>query len=179
MSNREFREIINDVPAPSGSGNRPNSPPNKGKGKECADYLVKIVQEEGVGLIKFLLSAAVSSAAATEKIPEVSKVHERHFRDLMCFPKAAQKEWKIAGKEELEALHRRNVFKLTDLPKGHKTIGCRWVFDVKSDGRKKARLVVLRLRTMCYIEPVLAFGTEQDIIVNSRCLSSKCSQKSS
>jgi hypothetical protein len=32
---------------------------------------------------------------------------------------------------------------------------------------------------MCYIEPVLAFGTEQDIIVNSRCLSSERSQRSS
>jgi hypothetical protein len=32
---------------------------------------------------------------------------------------------------------------------------------------------------MCYIEPVLVFGTEQDIIVNSRCLSSGCSQRSS
>jgi hypothetical protein len=30
---------------------------------------------------------------------------------------------------------------------------------------------VLRLRTICYIEPVLTFGTEQDIIVNSRRLS--------
>jgi hypothetical protein len=50
-------------------------------------------------------------------------------------------EWKIACKEELEALYRHNVFKLTDLPKGRKTIGCRWVFDVKSDGCKKARLV--------------------------------------
>jgi hypothetical protein len=32
--------------------------------------------------------------------------------------------------------------------------------------------------TMCYIEPVLTFGTEQDIIVNSRCSSSKRSQRS-
>jgi Reverse transcriptase (RNA-dependent DNA polymerase) len=37
--------------------------------------------------------------------------------------------------------HQRNVFKLTSLPKGRKTIGCRWVFDVKLDGHKKARLV--------------------------------------
>jgi hypothetical protein len=43
----------------------------------------------------------------------------------MRLTKAAQKEWKIACKEELEALCRRNVFKLTDLPKGHKTIGYR------------------------------------------------------
>jgi hypothetical protein len=37
---------------------------------------------------------------------------------------------------------------------------------------------LLRLRTICYIEPVLAFGTEQDIIVNSRRLSPQRSQRS-
>jgi hypothetical protein len=40
MSNREFRKIIDGVPAPSGSGNRPDSPLHEGKGKKCADYLV-------------------------------------------------------------------------------------------------------------------------------------------
>ena len=59
----------------------------------------------------------------------------------MHLPKATQKEWKTACKEELEALHRHNVFKLTSLQKGCKTIGCRWVFDIKSDSHKKARLV--------------------------------------
>ena len=44
--------------------------------------------------------------------------------------KAMQEEWNTACREELEALRRCNIFKLTDLPKGHKTIGCRWVFDV-------------------------------------------------
>jgi Reverse transcriptase (RNA-dependent DNA polymerase) len=141
MSNREFRKIIDDVPEPSGSGNRPDSPPHKGKGKEHANYLVKMIQEGGASLIKFLLRAAVSLASAKGKIPEVSKVHEWHFRDLMHLPKATQEEWKIACKEELEALHWHNVFKLTDLPKGRKTIGCRWVFNVKSDSHKKARLV--------------------------------------
>jgi Reverse transcriptase (RNA-dependent DNA polymerase) len=97
-----------------------------------------MVQEGGAGLIKFLLSAAVSSASAKEKI---TKVREWHFKDLMCLPKAMQEEWKIACKEELEALCRRNIFKLTNLPKSCKTIGCRWVFNIKSDGHKKARLV--------------------------------------
>ena len=55
--------------------------------------------------------------------------------------KAVQEEWNTACKEKLEALHQRNIFELTDLPKGHKTIGCRWVFNVKSDRQKKARLV--------------------------------------
>ena len=59
----------------------------------------------------------------------------------MCFPEAAWKEWKAACYEEMESLDKHDVFELTDLPKGCKTIGCRWVFDVKGDGCKKARLV--------------------------------------
>jgi Reverse transcriptase (RNA-dependent DNA polymerase) len=58
-----------------------------------------------------------------------------------AFAKGNTGGMKIACKEELEALCQRNVFKLTDLPKGRKTIGCRWVFDVKTDSCKKARLV--------------------------------------
>jgi hypothetical protein len=95
-----------------------------------------MVQKGDAKLIKLLLSAAVSSADAKGKIPDVTKVREWHFRDLKCLPKAAQEEWKIACKKELEALHQCNVFKLTNLPKGHKTIGYRWVFDIKSDGHK-------------------------------------------
>ena len=59
----------------------------------------------------------------------------------MCFPEAARKEWKAACNEEMESLHKHDVFELTDLPKGCKTIGCRWVFNVKGDGHKRARLV--------------------------------------
>ena len=59
----------------------------------------------------------------------------------MCLPKAMQEEWKIACREELEALCQCNIFRLTNLLKGCKTIGCRWVFDVKLDSRKMARLV--------------------------------------
>ena len=59
----------------------------------------------------------------------------------MHFPEAAQKEWKAACYEELESLDKHDVFELTNLPNSHKTIGCRWVFDIKGDGQKKARLV--------------------------------------
>ena len=59
----------------------------------------------------------------------------------MRFPEAAWKEWKTAMLEELESLQKRNVFELTNLPKGRKPIGCRWVFNVKTDSQKKARLV--------------------------------------
>jgi hypothetical protein len=55
-------------PGPSGSS-------SKARPSKSAD-LTKMVQDGGAGLINFLLSAAVSSADAKEKIPEVSKVHE-------------------------------------------------------------------------------------------------------
>jgi hypothetical protein len=64
-----------------------------------------MVQEGGADLIKFPLSAAVSSAPTKGRIPDVTKVHEWHFRDLMRLPKAAQEECNIACKEEFEALH--------------------------------------------------------------------------
>jgi Reverse transcriptase (RNA-dependent DNA polymerase) len=41
----------------------------------------------------------------------------------------------------LESLQKRSILKLTDPPKGCKIIGCQWVFDIKSDGWKKAQLV--------------------------------------
>jgi Reverse transcriptase (RNA-dependent DNA polymerase) len=142
MSNQGFQRLTEGVPAPSGSSNRPKSPPSEGKGKQRADYLAWIVQEGGAGLINFLLSATVKPTdGAGGKLPDVRNVREWHYRDLMHFPEAAQKEWKAACFEELESLKKRSIFKLTNLPKGHKTIGCRWVFDIKSDGRKKARLV--------------------------------------
>ena len=59
----------------------------------------------------------------------------------MHLPQAARDKWKTAMQEELEALQKHEVFELTNLPKGRKVIGCRWVFDIKSDGCKKARLI--------------------------------------
>jgi hypothetical protein len=138
MGQRDWENLIGD-PAPSpvqSTLGRPSAP-----GTPPAADMAKMVQEGGVELINFLLRAAVSSTEASGKLPDVRNVREWHFKDLMRLPEAARKEWKTACLEELEALRRRNVFKLTDLPKGRKAIGCRWVFDVKSDGRKKARLV--------------------------------------
>src|SRR5260370_41377840 len=56
-------------------------------------------------------------------------------------PQAQQKEWKAACREELESRCRRNAYELVDPPKGRKIIKNRWVFDQKTDGRKKARIV--------------------------------------
>ncbi|KAA0066752.1 Retrovirus-related Pol polyprotein from transposon TNT 1-94 [Cucumis melo var. makuwa] len=40
-------------------------------------------------------------------------------------------KWQRAMDEEIEAIERNNTWELTDLPKGHKTIGVKWVYKTK------------------------------------------------
>ena len=54
--------------------------------------------------------------------------------------------WRLAVMEEMNALRRSGTWEIVELPKGKKTVGCKWVFNVKckADGsveRYKARLV--------------------------------------
>ena len=89
--------------------------------------------------IRKLISKAIPPLEG-EKVPP-QNVREWTFRDIVSLPKAEQKEWFTACREELEALRARDVYDLVDRPKGRKVVKNRWVFDVKTDGRKKARLV--------------------------------------
>lgn len=55
-------------------------------------------------------------------------------------------EWKEAMKEELDSIMENDTWELTELPKGRKAVGSKWVFKTKFDGskniiRRKARLV--------------------------------------
>ena len=55
-------------------------------------------------------------------------------------------EWKNAVSEEIKALEKNSTWKICTLPKGYKTVGCKWVFSLKYkvDGtfdRHKAMLV--------------------------------------
>lgn len=66
------------------------------------------------------------------------------FSEALASPQS--REWKEAMECELRSLHSNEVWTLTDLPKGKKVIGSRWVFKTKlgADGqvdRYKARLV--------------------------------------
>ena len=54
--------------------------------------------------------------------------------------------WKNAMEAELQAVRDNNTWSLSDLPKGHRAIGLKWVFKVKKDAagnvvKHKARLV--------------------------------------
>jgi hypothetical protein len=42
---------------------------------------------------------------------------------------------------EIKALNDRNVWELVNLPQNRRPIKCRWVYDIKTDGRKRGRLV--------------------------------------
>ena len=55
-------------------------------------------------------------------------------------------KWKRAMKEEISALNKNETWEKCELPRGKKTVGCRWVYTIKylTDGtieRYKARLV--------------------------------------
>ena len=107
---------------------------------ESAELLMaQLCREGGVELITELLSKAVP--VDDDALPDTSKIRDWTFKDILKLPSAQQKEWMNACREELEALRQRKVYSLVDRPKGRKVIKCRWVFDQKSDGRKRARLV--------------------------------------
>eukprot|EP00253_Pinus_taeda_P034717 PITA_34717 len=68
----------------------------------------------------------------------------------LCYQKAVEgsnsDKWKAAMKEEMMALSKNGTWDLVELPKGRKTVGCKWVFKLKrgvndTEDRYKARLV--------------------------------------
>ena len=155
-------------PAGTASGEpqsaRDNPPsPSRGSVDEVEDLLlVHLAQEGGVEFVRYILAQAVPHEVSTEP-----PIREWTYRDILRLPEVQQKDWKIACREELEALRKREVFELVDLPKGRKVIKNRWVFDKKTDGRKKARLVAKGFSQIEGIDfneifsPVVRFETVQ------------------
>jgi len=94
-------------------------------------HLNRLVWEEGVVFIAFLLNKAVPLAADQLVF----------YKDIARLPSQLREQWKKACQEELEALRKCKVFELADLPPGCKAIKNCWVFTTKSNGHKKARLV--------------------------------------
>jgi len=94
-------------------------------------HLNHLVWEEGVEFIALLLNKAVPMASDQLVF----------YKDIARLPSQLWEQWKKACQEELEALRKRKVFELADLPKGCKAIKNCWVFTTKSHGCKKARLV--------------------------------------
>jgi len=93
---------------------------------------------EGGALWEYLLSKAISHH---DELPDPMNVRDWTTKDIGKLSAKDQWAWRIAQFEELEALKKRNVYELADLPPGRKAIKNCWVFDLKSDGWKKAHLV--------------------------------------
>ena len=66
---------------------------------------------------------------------------QTHYKDIAQMSIQLQREWREACSQEIEILKQRNIYELVPLSKGAKMVKNRWVFAIKSDGRKKARLV--------------------------------------
>ena len=66
------------------------------------------------------------------------------------------KMWKDAMEEEMSSLHKNNTWDLTELPKGKKVIGCKWVY-VKKHGS-------LKEYTVCYKAGLVVKGYAQCLV---------------
>ena len=97
--------------------------------------VAKLASEGGARFWNFLLAQRVSD------LPDPTRVRDWTRREISKLPTEEQAQWFEAERAELEALKKRKVYEIVDLPAGRKAIKCRWVYDIKSDGRKKARLV--------------------------------------
>jgi hypothetical protein len=126
---------------PSSSGIRVNSDSDNEHDRTfntapSDDDMALLCREGGVKFLQLLLSKA-------DKLdgPIKPNIRDWAFRDLARLSKSEQAEWKHACQKQLEVLRQHNVFKLVDKPKCKHVVKNRWVFDVKPDGRKQARLV--------------------------------------
>jgi hypothetical protein len=92
----------------------------------------------------------MSNYLSYDKLSHTHKAYVSRISNLFV-PRTIQEalgdpNWKLAVKEEMNALNKNNTWCITDLPYDKKAVGCKWVFTVKckADGsveRYKARLV--------------------------------------
>ena len=94
----------------------------------------RLSREGGVSFLSFLVSKAVP--VREEKEPK-----EWTYKDMIGLPAGQLEEWQAACQREIETLTKRHVFDMVVRPNGCRVIRNRWVFDVKPNGRKRARLV--------------------------------------
>jgi len=94
----------------------------------------RLSREGGVSFLSFLVSKAVP--VREEKEPK-----EWTYKDMIGLPAGQLEEWRAACQREIEILTKQHIFDMVVRPSGCRVIKNRWVFDVKPDGRKRARLV--------------------------------------
>ena len=96
--------------------------------------------------VKYLISKYVSSHRLSQSyasfVSQLSSISvPSNIQEVL-----ADSRWTKAMVDEMAALEKNNTWDLASLPRGKKTVGCKWVFTIKhrADGtieRYKARLV--------------------------------------
>jgi hypothetical protein len=107
----------------------------------------ELLKEGGISALMILMSKAIAdidpclailALSASSLAPPVPV----QYRDVAKMEdKELQKGWHSAMQEEIKALNDRDVWELLPCPADRVPVRCRWVYSVKSDGRKRARLV--------------------------------------
>jgi len=77
---------------------------------------------------------------------ESGYLEPKNFKDMLKRPREEKEKWLEGVKKELHDFETREVWKVvkrSEIEKGRRLIGCKWVFKLKRDGRYRARLVGL------------------------------------
>ena len=118
-------------------GQFPNTPaPPPPTADTSKDDVKRLCHEGGSGLATYLLFKALPAVSAENK-----SIHKWTYRDIQTLLSDQQKEWRKACTTELDMLRQRDMFELINAPKGRKVINNWWVFNIKPNGHKCARLV--------------------------------------
>ena len=170
-------DALQTAPAVDGTDNTGSSPPALAevgedeevllpRARKAPGFYTKIADQESraekaaakrqsAGQADFAAAATVdgNSGSLREHVNDVSS--QTPTRPPPIVPQTYQEaiespysiEWKAAMEEEMASLKEHKVWRLVELPKDRKAIGCRWVFALKRDTsgqviRYKARLVV-------------------------------------
>ena len=92
--------------------------------------LTSLAQEGGVRYLNYLLAKADTPHL---EVPDISEIREWSYKDLLRLPKSQQKEWMDTCHQELDSLHKCDVYDLV-IPLQGRIIHNHWVFNRKTDG---------------------------------------------
>ena len=115
-------------------------------GKDGWKRFNRIVEREGL-LERLVKQARLASFRSTPKYNFGYEVPKNYEHACKLDDEAGNDKWKIATKLEMDQIKEYEVFidkgkyHVSKIPRGFKEIRCHIVFDVKHDGRHKARLV--------------------------------------